>query len=66
MLGAACHLGAGVPIDAVEALVWLLRAQAGGSSLAKRYMEAAHAALSAEEIAEAERRATVPHPEIAP
>jgi TPR repeat protein len=66
MLGAACHLGAGVPADAVEALAWLLRAQAGGSALATRYLAAARAALSTEEIADAERRATAPLPEIAP
>ncbi len=64
MLGAACHLGAGVPADAVQALAWLLRAQAGGSSLAKRYMEAARAALSTEQIAEAERRGAKPLPEM--
>ena len=64
MLGAACHLGAGVPIDAVEALAWLLRAQAGGSALASRYMVASRAALNLGEVAEAERRAAAPLPEI--
>jgi TPR repeat protein len=66
MLGAACYLGAGVPADAVEAYAWLLRAQARGSALANRYMAAAHAALNAEQIAEAQRRAAAPLPEIAP
>jgi TPR repeat protein len=66
MLGAAYLLGAGVPSDPLEALAWLLRAQAGGSALASRYMEASRAALSADEIAEAERHAAAPLPEITP
>ena len=62
MLGAAHHLGAGIPVDQLAALVWLLRAKAGGSTLAERFLGPVRAALSQEEIAEAERRAQpTPH-----
>jgi TPR repeat protein len=57
MLGAAHHLGSGVPVDQRAALVWLLRAEAGGSTLAERFLGPVRAALSPEEIAEAEQRA---------
>ncbi len=66
MLGAAYHLGAGAPRDALAAYVWLLRARAGGSPLAGRYVEAAQAALSPDEILEAVRRAAAPLPEPPP
>ena len=64
MLGAAYHLGAGVPRDPVEALrLAAARAQAGGSALAEPFLEAVRAALPRDEIAEAERRAAAPLPE---
>jgi TPR repeat protein len=66
MLGAACHLGSGMPVDRVLAFAWLLRARAGGSGLAGRFFTAVQTSLSAEELAEAERRATEPLPEHAP
>ncbi len=56
MLGAAHHLGSGVPLDRSAALVWLLRGQAGGSALAAPFLGPVRAALSPEEVAEAERR----------
>ena len=40
MLGAALHLGAGVPRDAGAALVWLMRARAGGRWAAARWSAA--------------------------
>jgi uncharacterized protein len=66
MLGAAHLLGAGVPRDGVAALAWLLRASAGGSALAAQFLGKARSALSADEIAEAKRRAAAPLPEPAP
>ena len=42
------------------ALAWLLRANAGGSALAARFLTNARGALSADQIAEAERRAAAP------
>jgi TPR repeat protein len=60
MLGAAHILGAGVARDGVAALAWLLRARRGGSVLAEPFLNSARSALSAEEIAEAERRAAAP------
>jgi TPR repeat protein len=66
MLGAACHLGSGVPADRVAAFAWLVRARAGGSSLAARFFATVQTSLSAEELAEAERRAAEPLPEHAP
>ena len=60
MLGAAYHLGMGVERDAMTALVWLIRARDGGSALAPRFFDAARATLSADDIAEAERRASLP------
>jgi hypothetical protein len=50
----------------MEALAWLLRAHKGGSALAARYLPAARAALGADKIAEAERRAAAPLPEAMP
>ena len=66
MLGAARLLGAGVSRDGVAALAWLLRASAAGSALAKPFLKNARGALSADEIAEAERRAATPLPEPVP
>ena len=48
MLGAAFHLGAGVPRDPVAALAWLLRARAGGSALAAPFFEPCAHALTPE------------------
>jgi hypothetical protein len=39
---------------------WLIRAQGGGSALAPRFFDAARAALSSAEYAEAGRRAALP------
>ena len=58
-------LGAGVVRDGVAALAWLLRGRRGGSALAN-FLKDASAALLAEEIAEAERRAVAPLPEPSP
>ena len=66
MLGAAHLLGAGVPRDGVAALAWLLRASAGGSALAASFLNNARSTLTADEIAEAERRAAAPLPEPVP
>ena len=66
MLGAAYTLGSGVPRDPVVALAWLLRAQAGGSALAAQFLGAARAALDADGIVAAERRAAAPLPGLAP
>jgi TPR repeat protein len=66
MLGAAYLLGTGVPRDGVAALAWLLRASAGGSALAARFLNNARGTLSADQIGEAERRAAAPAPEAAP
>jgi len=60
MLGAAHYLGAAVARDPVAALTCLIRARAGGSPLATQFFNAARATLSADEIAEAERRAALP------
>ena len=65
MLGAAYFLGAGVARNGVIALEWLLRARAGGSQLADPFVAPARAALMAEEIATAERRAAEKLPEAA-
>ena len=66
MLGAACHLGAGLRRNPLDAYVWLLRARSGRSPLAAKYLDAARAALSPDEIVEAERRAAAPLPEPPP
>ena len=66
MLGAAFHLGAGVPQDRVAAFALLLRARNGGSALASHYFEAVRGTLAPGEIAEAEARATTPLPGPAP
>ena len=66
MLGAAHVLGAGVARDRVAALAWLLRARAGGSALAEPFLKTVRDALSADDIAEAERRAAAPLPEPMP
>ncbi|WP_152044771.1 tetratricopeptide repeat protein [Aureimonas psammosilenae] len=60
MLGAALHLGNGVAKDDTAAFSWLLRAQSGGSALATPFLPTVRAALSATEIAEAERQAALP------
>ncbi len=57
MLGAALLLGQGTAPDPVEALAWLLAASAGGSALPLRFLPAAQRSASAEDNAEAERRA---------
>jgi TPR repeat protein len=57
MLGAALLLGQGTAPDGVEALAWLLAASARGSALPLRFLPAAQRAASAEDNAEAERRA---------
>jgi hypothetical protein len=62
MLGAACLIGNGVARDGIDALAWLLRAQAGGSPLATPFLSPARAALDAAGIAEAQRRASAPLP----
>ncbi|WP_454918466.1 tetratricopeptide repeat protein [Xanthobacter sediminis] len=56
LLGAAHHLGVGVPRDRVAAFAWLLRAKSGHSPLAERFFDAVRATLSPEEEAAAERR----------
>lgn len=56
LLGAAHHLGVGVPRDRVAAFAWLLRAKSAHSPLADRFFEAVRATLSPEEEAAAERR----------
>jgi hypothetical protein len=66
MLGAAFHLGSGVPHAPVEALVWLLRARAGGSALSRQFFDAVRAALSSAQVADAEQRAAAPLPEPTP
>jgi hypothetical protein len=60
MLGAAYHLGAGVPRDAVAALMWLLRARDGGSALAQPFVEPVKAGLTAAEIERAQQLASGP------
>jgi TPR repeat protein len=65
MLGAAHILGAGVARDRVAALTWLIRARAGGSALADRYLKVARRGLAIEDSAEAERRSALPLGEIA-
>jgi hypothetical protein len=61
MLGAACLAGKGVPRDIVEALHWLLRADAGGAGeLASGFLREARSHARPAERAEAERRARLP------
>ena len=60
MLGAAFHLGAGVPQDRVAAFALLLRARKGGSALASSFFDAVRGTLSSHEMAEAEARAAAP------
>jgi uncharacterized protein len=62
MLGAAYHLGSGVPIDQVAALAWLLRAEVGSGILAAPFIGPVRALLSPEEIADAESRARLTLP----
>ncbi|MFG1480671.1 tetratricopeptide repeat protein [Xanthobacter sp. V4C-4] len=56
LIGAAHHLGVGVPRDRVAAFAWLLRAKSGGSTLADRFFDTVRATLSPEELSAAERR----------
>lgn len=56
LLGAAHHLGVGVPRDRIAAFAWLLRAKSGHSELAERFFDTVRATLSPEEEAAAERR----------
>jgi uncharacterized protein len=44
----------------LAAVIWLLRARAGGSPLANQFFGATRAALSADQFAEAERRSALP------
>ena len=60
MLGAALLIGNGVTKDGVAALMWLLRAQAGGSALAVPFLKPAREALDTTRVTEAERRAAEP------
>jgi hypothetical protein len=63
MLGAAHLTGQGVPQDGIEALHWLLRAEAGGAGeLAAGFLKEARANMSALDQTEAQRRATAPMP----
>jgi TPR repeat protein len=63
MVGAAHLSGEGVPADSIEALHWLLRAEAGGAGeMAEGYLKEARAKASALDQAEAQRRATGPLP----
>ncbi len=58
MLGAAYLAGKGVPRDVVEALHWLLRAEAGGAGeLAAGFLREAQAHAKPAQRTEAERRA---------
>jgi hypothetical protein len=50
MLGAAHHIGQGVPRDRVKAYAWLMRARWGGSKLAERFLSPVFASLSPAEI----------------
>jgi hypothetical protein len=50
----------------VLAVAWLIRARSAGSKLAERYLKAARNGLTADENAEAERRAALPLAESAP
>ena len=52
--------------DRVLAMAWLIRARSAGSKLAERYLKAARNGLTADENAEAERRAALPLAESAP
>jgi len=63
MLGAAYLAGSGVERDVVEALHWLLRAEAGGAGeLAAGFLREASAHAKPSQRIEAERRATQPLP----
>ena len=64
MLGAAFHLGAGVPRDAVAAYALLLRARNAGSALAAPFFEPVRGTLTALQVEEAEARAAAPLPEV--
>lgn len=57
MLGAALFLGSGVAANGEEALVWLLRARAGGSALAGNFLGPVCDTLPSEAIARAEAAA---------
>jgi TPR repeat protein len=50
MLGAAYHIGQGVPKDPVQAYAWLMRARWGGSKLAERFISPVFSSLTAEEV----------------
>jgi TPR repeat protein len=60
MLAAALHLGLGVERNPIEAFVWLTRAANAGSQLAAPFFDTVRASLSAEDFAEAQRRAGLP------
>ncbi len=50
MLGAAHHIGQGVPRDPVTAYAWLMRARWGGSKLAERFISPVFASLTPAEV----------------
>jgi hypothetical protein len=56
-LGVLYRLGTGVPQDEVEALVWFTLAANQGHDKARQYRDEIRSKLTAEQIAEAERRA---------
>jgi TPR repeat protein len=60
MLGAAYHLGAGVPRDPVIALAWLTRARIARSKFADRFYNAVRDSCTPEQRREAERCAHLP------
>ena len=61
MLGAAHITGEGVPQDRIEALHWLLRAEANGAGeVAAEFLSEARANMEPLDTAEAERRAAAP------
>jgi uncharacterized protein len=54
MLGVACHLGVGVPVNRVHAMFFLMLSAAQGNSLARAYLPTANADFTATERAELE------------
>jgi TPR repeat protein len=62
MFGVACDVGAGVPIDRIEAAQWLMRSAEQGLELARMYLPSVVKNLQEHEIDEAERRSREPLP----
>ena len=63
MLGAAHLTGQGVPLDRIEALHWLLRAEKGGAGeLAAGFLTEARTGMELLDRTEAARRAAAPLP----